>query len=69
MRIQVGDRLLPDGDHGRGAEIIAISGADGGPPYVVRWLSDGHIALVTPGPYDRILPGPQPGELPAEPRR
>lgn len=65
MKIKVGDRLLPEGDHGRGAVIIGIASADGTPPYVVRWLSDGHITLVTPGPYDRILPEPASEEPPA----
>jgi len=27
-----------------------VVGKDGAPPYVIKWLSDGHIAMVTPGP-------------------
>jgi hypothetical protein len=57
MRAHVGDRLLPDGrDDSRAALIIGLQHPDGSPPYVVRWLADGHVALVFPGPYARIVP-------------
>jgi hypothetical protein len=57
MRAQVGDLLLADGaDSHRACEIIRLSHADGSPPYVVRWFSDGHIALMFPGPYARLVP-------------
>ncbi len=57
MRAQVGDRLLPEGrDSRRAALIIGLQHPDGSPPYVVRWLADGHVALVSPGPYARIVP-------------
>jgi hypothetical protein len=53
MRATVGDRLHV---HGRvvGAqerlgEIIEVRGADGAPPYLVRF-PDGHESLVYPGP-------------------
>jgi hypothetical protein len=36
--------------------VIGLQNADGSPPYVIKWLSGGHIALVSPGPYARILP-------------
>ncbi len=55
MKAAVGDRLLPDDDPGRTGLIIGLRNADGSPPYVVRWLSDGHIALVYPGPYTRLV--------------
>jgi len=29
--------------------------ADGSPPYVVKWLTSGHIALVFPGPYTKVI--------------
>ena len=59
MRAQVGDRLLPDGDPDRVGVIISLRNADGSPPYVVKWLSDGHIALFSPGPYTHVMrPGP-----------
>jgi uncharacterized protein DUF1918 len=53
MQATVGDRLHVHGrtvgnpDHE--AEIIEVRGADGGPPYLVRY-SDGHEGLVFPGP-------------------
>jgi hypothetical protein len=35
---------------------------------VVKWLNSGHLALVSPGPYARIVPadrfGPEPGPEP-----
>ncbi len=62
MEAQVGDRLVPDGDHHRVGLIIGMHNADGSPPYVVKWLSDGHIALVFPGPYTRVMRGSPPSE-------
>ena len=57
MRAQVGDLLIADGGEShRVCEIIRLNHADGSPPYVVRWLSDGHIALMFPGPYARLVP-------------
>jgi Domain of unknown function (DUF1918) len=50
----VGDRLVVhgrrDADHNRIAVITELQHADGTPPYRVRWLDDGHEALVFPGP-------------------
>jgi hypothetical protein len=61
MKAQVGDRLVRDGsDGGRACEIIDLHHTDGSPPYVVRWLSDGHIALLYPGPYMRLVRAPAP---------
>lgn len=57
MKARVGDRLLPDGEQRRAGVIIGLRNADGSPPYVVRWLSDGHIALVSPGPYTKVVRG------------
>ena len=54
MRVQVGDQLIPDGDTDRIGLVIGLRNADGSPPYVIKWLSSGHIALVSPGPYARI---------------
>lgn len=57
MNAQPGDRLMMDGEDGdREAVILESRHRDGSPPYVVRWLSDGHISLVFPGPYARIVP-------------
>jgi Domain of unknown function (DUF1918) len=57
MKAGVGDRLITsDADRGRVAcEIIRLSHADGSPPYVVRWLSDGHISLLFPGAFTKIV--------------
>ena len=54
MRASAGDRLIVHGVHVddpvRDAEILEVRGAEGGPPYVVRWSDTGHEALVFPGP-------------------
>ena len=55
MRAHLGDLLVPDGDHARAGLVIGLRNADGSPPYVVKWLSGGHIALVFPGPYTRLV--------------
>lgn len=56
MKAQVGDRLVAIGaDSDRVCEIIRLQHRDGSPPYVVRWLNDGHIALLFPGPYTRLV--------------
>jgi hypothetical protein len=39
----------------RRGEIVEVRGADGGPPYVVRW-SDGHEGLVYPGADAHVVP-------------
>lgn len=59
MRATVGDRLHV---HGRTvgmnehiAQIVEVRGADGQPPYLVRY-SDGHEALVFPGPDAVVEP-------------
>jgi hypothetical protein len=53
MQATVGDRLVIEsnkvGSPRREGEIIEVRGADGAPPYVVRW-SDGHEGLSYPGP-------------------
>jgi Domain of unknown function (DUF1918) len=56
MRAWVGDRLVTDDDEDRRVcEIIRLHHLDGSPPYVVRWQSDGHISLLFPGPYTRVV--------------
>ena len=53
MKARVGDLLWIESgsaeQHRREGEIIEVRGADGDPPFVVRW-SDGHEALLFPGP-------------------
>jgi hypothetical protein len=54
MIAAVGDRLVVRSQQVdrpvREAEILAVRGADGAPPYVVKWSDTGHEALVFPGP-------------------
>ncbi len=55
MKARVGDKLVVEGDSERTALIIALPHEDGTPPYVVKWLKDGHISMVFPSQYSRIL--------------
>jgi Domain of unknown function (DUF1918) len=69
MHANVGDRLIVEGDPARTALIIGVPHDDGSPPYVVKWLADGHIAMVSPGQFARVIPaghpaGPSRLELP-----
>lgn len=54
MKAKVGDFLVVKGSttdkHEQHAEIIEVRTGDGSPPYVVRWVTDGHEATVYPGP-------------------
>jgi hypothetical protein len=51
MKASVNDRLIVRGHHvgdsAREAVIIEVEGADGAPPYRVRW-SDGHESIFVP---------------------
>lgn len=53
MHAKVGDYLVVKGTtterHDQHAEIIEVRSADGSPPYVVRWLVNGHETTVYPG--------------------
>lgn len=54
MRAAAGDRLIVmarslDGRQRVGV-IVEVHGADGEPPYVVRWDDAEHTAIVVPGP-------------------
>jgi Domain of unknown function (DUF1918) len=55
MRAHVGDRLIIDSDGTRTGLIIGVPHPDGSPPYIVKW-ADGHIAMVSPGDFARIVP-------------
>lgn len=59
MHAKVGDHLLVEGhtvgEARREGEVLEVRGADGEPPYVVRW-SDGHEGLVYPGPDAHVVP-------------
>jgi hypothetical protein len=56
MRARVGDMLVVRAAETPAGLIIGIVGEKGTPPYVVKWLGDGHIAMVTPDQYSRIRP-------------
>jgi hypothetical protein len=53
MHAVAGDRLVVHSTHVgeavRDAEILSARGADGGPPFQVRWSDTGHEALIFPG--------------------
>ena len=54
MRARVGDRLVVGED--RIGEVVGVPSADGSPPYIIRWLKGGHLAMVLPDQYSRIVP-------------
>jgi hypothetical protein len=54
MRARVGDRLVVGDD--RIGEVMGVPSADGSPPYIIKWLKDGHIAMVLPDQYSLIVP-------------
>jgi Domain of unknown function (DUF1918) len=56
MKANVGDLLVVPGRESRIGLVIRVLGPDGAPPYIIKWQRDGHIAMVTPGQYARILP-------------
>ncbi|MDQ0374716.1 DUF1918 domain-containing protein [Cellulomonas humilata] len=62
MKAAAGDRLVVAGAHlgdtARDAEVLEVRGADGEPPFLVRWSDTGHIGLVYPGPDAVIADGP-----------
>jgi hypothetical protein len=71
MRAHVGDVLVVPGSQSGAGLVIGVVGKDGAPPYVIKWLSDGHIAMVTPDQYSRIIPATDasaPGQLPPDER-
>lgn len=53
MLASVGDRIVIRGhrigEPDRDCEVLEVHGADGGPPYVVRWGDTGHETLFFPG--------------------
>ena len=52
-RSAAGDRLViaphRQGERPRDAEVLEVRGADGGPPYLVRWEDTGRVSLHYPG--------------------
>ena len=57
MHADVGDTIAIPGRHvgetGRLGQVLEVRGAEGSPPYRVRW-DDGHEAVCWPGPETRI---------------
>ena len=53
MHAKPGDRIIIKGhrlgEPDRDGEILEARGADGGPPYLVRWGDSGHTGLLFPG--------------------
>lgn len=51
--VSPGDRLVitphRQGEPPRDAEVLEVRGADGGPPYLVRWQDTGRVSLHYPG--------------------
>jgi Domain of unknown function (DUF1918) len=67
MRVKAGDRLIVAGGGDRIGVVLSALGPDGSPPYVIKWLNDGHIAMVSPDKYSRIVSAEHPagtGHLP-----
>jgi hypothetical protein len=64
MRAQVGDRLVMEssrvGQFRRIGVVLEVRHSDGSPPYLVRWLDDGHEGLVFPGSDTRVEPASSP---------
>lgn len=60
MKARVGDRIVIHGhrvgEPVKDCEILEVRGEDGGPPYRVRWSSDGHEGLFFPGPDAAVEP-------------
>ena len=54
MKAQVGDHIVvhshSTGRPDRDGEVLEVHGADGEPPFLVKWAEDGHVGLVFPGP-------------------
>jgi hypothetical protein len=60
MRAKAGDRLIVAGGTDRIGVVLSALGPDGSPPYVIKWLKGGHIAMVSPDKYSRIAPAEHP---------
>ena len=55
MYAHVGAQLVVEGDATRKGLIIDVPHDDGSPPYIVKWLANGHIAMVFPGEFARLI--------------
>jgi len=73
MKARQGDRIILAARHTdeptRDGEVLEVRGANGEPPYLVRW-SDGHTGLMYPGPGSILrVEGEHRGGAPAESSR
>ncbi|GIF02057.1 DUF1918 domain-containing protein [Paractinoplanes rishiriensis] len=61
MLAQVGDRIVLEpnqfGDARRSGIVTAVTHADGGPPYEVRWPDEDRTTLIFPGLGSPHYPG------------
>ncbi|MDA8058690.1 MAG: DUF1918 domain-containing protein [Actinomycetota bacterium] len=59
MHANVGDRIIVKGHHigqiERECLVVEVHGADGAPPYLVRWKDSDHETLFFPGPDAEAL--------------
>lgn len=59
MRANAGDCIVIRGhrvgEPNRDCEVLEARGADGGPPYRVRWADTGHESLFFPGPDATVV--------------
>jgi hypothetical protein len=66
MDVQPGDHLLVRGHTiarpDRNAVVLKVLGANGGPPYQVRWTEDGHEGLFFPGSDTQVAKAPKAGK-------
>jgi len=65
VKAQVGDKIVVEGHHlgepRRDAVVLDVRGADGEPPYLVRWDADGHEGLFFPGSDASVVHVPHSG--------
>ena len=71
MKARQGDHIILASRHTdeptRDGEVLEVRGADGEPPYLVRW-SDGHTGLMYPGPGSILrVEGEHRTDVPQEP--
>jgi Domain of unknown function (DUF1918) len=64
VHASIGDWLVVRTDNSKRlrAEILGV-GCDGNPPFVVRWLHDGHESTVFPGPDSDVVTAKHQHEL------
>lgn len=67
MQADVGDRIIIKGHHlgepSHDGEIVEVRGADGHPPYRVRWEDTGRVTLFFPGPDAELQHFEHPDQL------